>query len=309
VNSRSLTTTVKRRHLPAATNIAKRTLDTREYDICKRIWMRMTEILGANPASIGAATYSAIGRTFDEDIIAQHIEFHHGLGLSASSVFSALHKLSEQTYENKSLTFGCILEPGTGDGSTGDFPDQYLRTKKYKALSDGFRTAFRVSPDGSISGLVDLQTRYSPLSEKHYFPDWARFIAAASRSGKCGTALSRQGDILVFDEGTLRFTYRYGRWQYWNHAHIVNLLRDRAKAQKVQKNVLGFHPCATRYRCLFIKVRHSFFSISASAIHRHQRLGRRDVLQITLLEETGIDPRSDLYTPGLSVFYSPRPIA
>jgi len=51
--------------------------------------------------------------------------------------------------------------------------------------------------------------------------------------------LSRQGDILVFDEGTLRFTYRYGRWQYWNHAHLVHLLRDRARAQRVPKKILG----------------------------------------------------------------------
>ena len=64
-------------------------------------------------------------------------------------------------------------------------------------------------------------------------------MAKVSRAGRCGIALSRQGDILVFDEGTLRFTYRYGQWQYWNHVHLIKLLRDRAKAQRVPKQVLG----------------------------------------------------------------------
>jgi hypothetical protein len=50
---------------------------------------------------------------------------------------------------------------------------------------------------------------------------------------------SRQGDILVFDGGTLRFTHRNGRRQYWNHNHILNLLRDRAKAQTVSSKVVN----------------------------------------------------------------------
>lgn len=238
-NWRSLTTTVKRRQLPATGSIAKRTLDSREYDICKSIQIRTSEILKSKPTSIGETTFRAISRTFDENIVARHLETHLGLSLSVSSIFSELHKLSEQTYENKSLTFGCILEPRPNGSDKGSFPDHFLRTKKYKALSDGFRTVYRISPSGNVLGFIDLPDQYTPLTEKHYFPEWAKFLASASRSGRCGIALSRQGDILVFDNGTLRFTYRYGRWQYWNHSHIVNLLRDRAKAQRVPKNVLG----------------------------------------------------------------------
>jgi hypothetical protein len=120
------------------------------------------------------------------------------------------------------------------------FPDDFLRSKKYKALSDGFRTAYLVSTHGAVIDFIDLdRVGLTPLSEKHHFPDWAEPIAKASRGGRCGIALSRQGDILIFDEGTLRLTYRYGQWQYWNHAHLVKLLRDRAKAQRVPKKILG----------------------------------------------------------------------
>jgi DisA bacterial checkpoint controller nucleotide-binding len=119
-------------------------------------------------------------------------------------------------------------------------PDEFLTLKKYKALSDGFRTAYYVSATGEILNFVDLD-RFDRrrLTEKHHYPYWAEPIARASREGRCGVALSRQGDILVFDEGTLRFTYRYGRWQYWNHAHLVHLLRDLARAQRVPRSILG----------------------------------------------------------------------
>jgi DNA integrity scanning protein DisA with diadenylate cyclase activity len=51
-------------------------------------------------------------------------------------------------------------------------------------------------------------------------------------------ALTRQGDLLVFDSGNLRFTCRVGRWQYWNHRHVCDLFRNRARVQHVPANVL-----------------------------------------------------------------------
>ncbi|HKZ85591.1 MAG TPA: hypothetical protein VJ793_18290 [Anaerolineae bacterium] len=193
------------------------------------------------PSSTGAASIHALRNTFDEFVVSQHIEQHHRLNLSVSTVLEALHTLSEQSYENKSLTFGCILDPNQTTGtSSAKFPADFLPSKKYKALSDGFRTAYDISSDGQVLNFVDLERfEKKPLTEKHYYPDWAEPIARASRSGRCGIALSRQGDILIFDEGTLRFTYRYGQWQYWNHTHLVNLLRDRARAQRVPRSILG----------------------------------------------------------------------
>src|SRR3546814_664369 len=64
-------------------------------------------------------------------------------------------------------------------------------------------------------------------------------MARASRDGKPGIALSRQGDILIFEEGTLRFSYRFGRWQHWNHRFLLNLLRNQARAQGVKASQLG----------------------------------------------------------------------
>jgi len=241
---RSLTATVQRRRLPGIGSAVGRILDVSEHHICGLIASRVSEVLKIGPPTSSEASLRAIRDAFDEYVVAQHIEAHHQLtDLPVSSVFDALHTLSEQSYENKALTFGCILDPKEmGDAHGSRFPDAFLGSgrKKYKALSDGFRTAYHISANGRIIDFVDLDKFVTKsLSEKHYYPDWAEPIARASRSRRCGIALSRQGDILVFDKGSLRFTYRYGRWQYWNHAHLVRLLRNRARAQKVRPKVLG----------------------------------------------------------------------
>ena len=239
--ARSITATVRRRRSANVGGKAKEVIDQHEYDICRLIVQRITEVLEPQISSLGETSIQAIKDAFDEYVVASYIQGHHKLAAPVASVLSALHKLSEQSYENKALTFGCILDPNITSQSSGTiFPSEFFRSKKYKALSDGFRTAYIVSTDGRILDFVDLEKyERKSLTEKHHFPDWAEAIARSSRDGRCGIALSRQGDILVFDEGTLRFTYRYGRWQYWNHNHLVNLLRDRARAQHVAAALVG----------------------------------------------------------------------
>jgi hypothetical protein len=192
--------------------------------------------------NLGQASLRAIRNEFDQHVVGAHIQGHHNLDMPVNILIDELNKLSEQSYENKTLTFGCVLDPNRHDKlvKNARFPDRFLESKKYKALSDGFHTAYEVSRFGRLVDFVDLEfPRRSRLTKKHYYPQWAEHIAQASRQGRCGFVLSRQGEILVFDEGALRFTYRIGRWQYWNHSHLVNLLKDRARAQKVKPKLLG----------------------------------------------------------------------
>lgn len=243
-NSISLVANARRRSVRGASSVASEIVDTREHQICDRVAHRISDLLTASAPSLllDPISLKAIAREFDESIVSDHIQRHHRLALPVSEVLRSLHTLSEQSYENNALTFGCVLDPNhlkVAD-PTCVFPSDFLHSKKYKALSDGFRTAYWISTNGAIVDFVDLnRARVAPLSEKNHFPDWTEAIAKVSRGGRCGVALSRQGDILVFDEGTLRLTYRYGQWQYWNHVHLVKLLRDRAKAQRVPKKVLG----------------------------------------------------------------------
>jgi hypothetical protein len=202
----------------------------------------------------------ALRQAFDEEVIARHIQKHHQIQMSIGDLFSALHTLSEQTYENKSLSFGCLIDSKRRGGQNrAKFPSDFLvAKKKYRALSDGFRTAYYVSGDGHVLDFLDLDGyKSSSLTAHNYFPDWGALIARASRGSKCGIALTRQGDILVFDGGTLRFTHRHGRWQYWNHNHVINLLCDRAKAQRVPPKVKNSVVAAAYVAALDISFRRS----------------------------------------------------
>lgn len=274
---RSLTTKIERRSVPENVGAGNRTLDDREHQICKLIVERAVDVLRSECRVGSNASIRAITAAFDEYVVANHVELYHDLKMPVSSVFESLRTLSEQTYENHALTFGCVLDPTkTAAGPGQQFPGPYLRAKKYKALSDGFRTAYHISSVGHVIDFVDLDRfERKASSGRHYYPDWCEPIARASRSERCSIALSRQGDILVFDAGSLRFTYRYGRWQYWNHSHLINLLRDRARAQRVPPAILA-NVVGAIYR---IALDVSFRRSGALFVILHNRNNVRDIVK------------------------------
>jgi len=240
--SKSLFAIAKRRHGGKA---AGYTVSLREHDLCDFIAKRISKVMSRVPVeSSDGISIRTLRDAFDEHVIASHLQGLWKVRLPVGSLLRELHKLSEQSYENKSYSFGCILETdldAAADGEDlGSFPREFLQAKRYKALSDGFRTAYVVSANGEVADFVDLeQFERKKLTEKHFFPSWSERIARASRAGKYGIALSRQGDILIFEEGTLRFSYRFGRWQFWNHQFLLELLRDQARAQGVNRSQLG----------------------------------------------------------------------
>src|SRR5262245_49015203 len=213
---------VSRKRVFVAGEVAGRTLDQREYDICKAVIEQISETMKIDLKQINQRLLASLKQSFDEEVVARYLEKHHRLEMSIGDLFASLHSLSEQTYENKSLSFGCLIDPRKrANGKNATFPADFLNAKKiYRALSDGFRTAYQISGDGRIVNFLDLQEYRAPrLTAHNFYPDWGLLLAQASRGAKCGIALTRQGDILVFDGGSLRFTHRHGRWQYWNHTH------------------------------------------------------------------------------------------
>src|ERR1700733_4034674 len=138
---RSLTTRVKRRRVAAIGGSATESIDIREHDICNEIVHRISSLLSMEVYDI--ESLSSIQHDFDEYIVASHIQSHHKLELSVAKLLYSLHTLSEQSYENKALTFGCVLDSNESKKpKRAQFPSQFLEAKKYKALSDGFRTAY-----------------------------------------------------------------------------------------------------------------------------------------------------------------------
>jgi hypothetical protein len=237
--STSISGKVRRRRLPSALGPVKKTLDVREYHICKMIVEGIDKIIKMDSLPPPDALDS-IQDSFDERIVASHLKVEHKLVLDPAIILRHLRALAEQTYENRPMAFGCIIDKSkhASPDDKSFFPSDYFRKKKYRALSDGYHTSYVISTKGAVVGFEGLGQSSNQVGRKAYYPEWAGNLAVSCSGGRIGIALTRQGDILVIDNGSVRFTYRLGKWQYWNHTHLVNLLTKVARVQHVPTQIV-----------------------------------------------------------------------
>jgi len=231
--------TLVRRPAPAGVGRVARTIDLGERNMAERI----VEALAADLTVTDDGVSSELRRSFDERVVARYIQRRFDLQLDPRPLFDALHSLAEQTYETRSLTFGVVVDMSGPTRSQAvpafAFPEDYLGGKKYRVLSDGYRVAYRLSRAGAVIGLADLTAEAGSPGGKLYFPEWARQLAMTSHRKALGVSLTRHGDIVVFANGNLHLSYRAGQWCYWNHGHVVDLVRNTARVQRVPPKALG----------------------------------------------------------------------
>jgi hypothetical protein len=296
---RAIHATVSRK--TGVSGVAKvvRTLDLRELDLCRRIATRLAETLRKDDIRNTPEALTALRARFDEDVVAGHLEWHHDLRLDLRTIFEALRTLAGQTYENRSIALGVIVEAGDMAAAELSFPAAYFRFKKYKALTDGYRTGYVVSSTGRLIGLADLDRfNESRNTGSGMFPEWAENMARASTDGRCGICLTRSGDILVFGDGALRFVYRFGRWRYMNHAQIVDLLRSLARVQKVPPEVVGAVTRSVYRTALDISFRRSGGLIVVLRARKHLRELVRARDEIGSKDREPVDDALDAALPG-----------
>jgi hypothetical protein len=180
--------------------------------------------------------------SFDELVVARHLSAYHTVTLDLRALLQTIRELAEQSYENKALSFACIVD--TNDKGLppkgAAFPRDFLaERKRFRLLSDGYQTAYEVSAAGAVRQLLCLPDTDAAPPPRSFFPEWTRDFALNCGPARLGISLTRQGDVLVFDGNTPRFTYRFGQWQYWNHTHLVDLLRSRARVQRVPTAIVA----------------------------------------------------------------------
>jgi len=237
-----LTTLVTRKSAPSGVGKREWTLDEREADLCRGLTRRLSGVLRDHRRETNIESLRSVQGHLDENVVAGHLASFQGLNTDVRELLAALRRLAEQSYENKALSFGVVFGDGKDGVTAGEterpvFPGKFLEKKRYRALSDGYRTAYVLDRHGRVQGLRDLEDE-AQGSGAHFFPEPFRYLAGSSWGTRCGFGLTRQGDVLVFAGGTLRFTYRVGRWQYWNHSHVCNLFQSRARVQNVSRSIL-----------------------------------------------------------------------
>lgn len=228
---------VKRRHVLAAESSGLRTVDLHERDICRALVEELAESISA-VTDLNSLKHVRGG--FDQRVVARHLASSLDLALDVNGLIEAIKRLGVETYENKALTFACVVDGDRVDEPNDHavFPADYLARKKYKVLSDGYHTAYLVSSRGAVLDLIEISTLKKRPPVKSFWPTWARSIAATCTGARVGFCLTRHGDMMAFYGGSIRLTCRSGRWQYWNHAHLIDLLARRARVQRVPKRVI-----------------------------------------------------------------------
>jgi hypothetical protein len=234
-----LNSSLRRMSAPSGVGQIERTIDDREKTLCHFLARRITASITAPQGPLRAESLRAIAQSLEERVVAAHLRQKHGLEFDLAKMLFDFRELAEQSYENKALTFGLIVSCASDSpASNAVFPADFLRFKRYRALADGFRTAYRISKAGKFLILSDLQEATNARRGSHFYPEWGSHLVDSLQQSDLAMCLTRQGDILVFDSGSLRFTYRHGSWQYWNHRHVVDLLRNRARVQHVSTTLL-----------------------------------------------------------------------
>lgn len=212
-------------------------LDHREHLFCQIIASRSSTIVAAGLRSGDQAVFRMAGMDFEEHVVAEYLLASHKLTMDMESFLRAMHGLAGRTYENKPIVFGCLIDPS--DTTAGVFATDFLARKKYRALSDGYRTAYCLSGGGALVAFRDISELEMTCTDEQYFPDWMKPMARAATGGVIGVVLSRQGELSILEEGTLRLTHRAGHWQFWNHGYIEEMIRSLVRLQEVAPRRIG----------------------------------------------------------------------
>lgn len=213
----------------------RRVLDDSEMSLCKKAVVLTTRVLELVKSANDSSIATVYGRAFDDRVVLEHLKESNNLEFDLDPLLDFLQLLSEQSYENKSLSYGLLIDKSAPkEAGTLQFPRDFSGEKRFKAFTDGYHTAYKIDKYGHVIELADVEESAAGVVRgKHFYPEWSKNVALLSSKETIGFTLTRQGDILYFEGQSLRFTRRAGQWQYWNHTYLIDMLLNAALIQRI----------------------------------------------------------------------------
>jgi hypothetical protein len=168
---------------------------------------------------------------FGTNSVAEALKRNYQLIKSPLPILQFLRNISQQTYENQRISYGIIIWPtAPTSNSATDFLISAADNKRYKHLSDGYATSMLLDGGGNLIGLEPLKSAANRGKAARRRPIWLANLAEnAERKKGLGISLTRQGDILVAQNGKLAYSQRAGVWKRWDHSAIVRTLQTIGK--------------------------------------------------------------------------------
>lgn len=171
---------------------------------------------------LGAGTYqSDLLKAIPRRVVAEQV----GGGELLRSVLERLEEWSSQTYEGQRIVaaIGITTTDATSNVTLAGLWEQPFGP----VLTNGFDTLVVVGRNGDIDSFVQLSTENVSSTA----PYRLREIACWAAEHRISVVLNRHGEILVFEDRSLRFARRSGVWLHYIHeANIMRLSPPQSSA-------------------------------------------------------------------------------
>ena len=146
-------------------------------------------------------------RAIPRRVIATHL----GAGPPLFSILERLETWSSQTYEGQRIvsSIGIDVTPA----STGIPLDDLWDAQFGPVITNGFDTLLVTGSDAEIGGLLQLSTGDASKTAPYRMGEIARWASGS----RIAAVLNQRGEILVFQDRSLRFARRGGSWHHYVH--------------------------------------------------------------------------------------------
>lgn len=178
-----------------------------------------------------------------------------------------------QTYEGNRITFsiGCNNKKKIYNNIN---IDDILYEDFLKVLTSGYDTLIICHGNGEIIGYEQLKEESKEINIDSFFPIYFSLIANWSLSNDFALSLNKNGEILVFHKGNIKFAYRREQWIYFSHElYIKDMQMENCSAELCKEVYLSALDVSFRRSggCIGI--------ISKNKYNEHKNLiGENDIL-------------------------------
>ena len=179
------------------------TFTSRERELAGQFITELARVVSLNAGSYQPDLIAAIPRR----VIASHL----GGGDVLLSVLQRLETWSSQTYEGQRIvaSIGLDVEPA----QSGVLLDELWDQPFGPVMTNGFDTLLVIGNDSEVAAVQQIST----TNVSRVAPYRLQEIACWATGERISVVLNQQGEILVFQDQSLRFARRNGSWQHYVH--------------------------------------------------------------------------------------------
>ena len=163
-----------------------------------------------------------------QEVVASVIQHKDTDDALIQTVIELLKKWACETYEGQRISVAIGIDPNPDPSIISNIHIEDVSGKDFiKVLSNGIDTILALSLSGHVVGHLCLEspgTTSSSVGAALRAPYRYAGLAEWAKAGRVALALNKQGEVLVFQKGQLRFAFRRGAWARFAHESFFERL-------------------------------------------------------------------------------------